>query len=382
MDIHYEESILVAQGQDAVAAAEQRQREEARRQAEAAAQRQEEEIRRQEEAARTRREAERQRQEEARQQAEAVQKRPQPGEVFRDCPTCPEMVVVPAGSFRMGSPSYEEYRDEDEGPMHRVTIAEPFAVGVYEVTVGEFGRFADATGHAPRNWCSGLDESDDGRSWRNPGYRQSERHPVVCVSWDDAQAYVGWLTQQTDKAYRLLSEAEWEYVARAGTTTTYHWGDRIGRNRANCDSCGSRWDDAQAAPGGSFTANGWEYTIYTGMSGNGWRIVGTPVITGHRRMVQRGRVGIVGRVLRAAAPGSTPRVTSARPHAIPGSAPDGGITVVGSALPGVWISIMGRVNHPMTTGQQHPTDERWLLSCSRPTLLSGGVWRSYLGFGG
>ena len=248
---------LIAQGQDAVAAAEQRQREEARRQAEAAAQRQEEETRRQAEAARKRREAERQRQEEARQQAEAVQKRPQPGEVFRDCPTCPEMVVVPAGTFRMGSPSYEEYRDEDEGPMHRVTIAKPFAVGVYEVTVGEFGRFVDATGHATRNWCSGLDESDDGRNWQNPGYRQSERHPVVCVSWDDAQAYVGWLTQQTDKAYRLLSEAEWEYVARAGTTTTYHWGDRIERDRANCDGCGSRWDDAQAAPGGSFTANGW-----------------------------------------------------------------------------------------------------------------------------
>ena len=212
---------LIAQGQDAVATAEQRQEEEARR------------------------------------QAEAVQKRPQPGEVFRDCPTCPEMVVVPAGTFRMGSPSYEEYRDEDEGPMHRVTIAKPFAVGVYEVTVGEFGRFVDATGYTTRNWCSGLDESDDGRNWQNPGYRQSERHPVVCVSWDDAQAYMGWLTQQTDKAYRLLSEAEWEYLARAGTTTTYHWGDRIERNRANCDGCGSRWDDARAAPGGSFTANGW-----------------------------------------------------------------------------------------------------------------------------
>ena len=118
---------LVAQGREAVA--DQRQREEVQRQAQAEAQRQEEETQRQAEAARKRREAERQRQEETQRQAEAARERPQPGEVFRDCPTCPELVVVPAGTFLMGSPSYEVGRNENEGPVHQVTIGRPFAVG-------------------------------------------------------------------------------------------------------------------------------------------------------------------------------------------------------------------------------------------------------------
>ena len=150
------------------------------------------------------------------------------GRRFRDCEACPEMVVVPAGTLMMGSPASEEGRDDNEGPVHRVTISQPFAVGVYEVTRGEFGRFVSATGHATGQSCwtyEGEWKERSGRTWRNPGYEQTAAHPVVCVSWDDAQAYVRWLSEETGQRYRLLSEAEWEYVARAGTTTARYWGE-------------------------------------------------------------------------------------------------------------------------------------------------------------
>ncbi len=184
----------------------------------------------------------------------------EPGRVFRDCPSCPEMVVVPAGTFSMGSPTSEEGRFSTEGPVRRVTIAEPFAVGKYEVTRGEFSRFVEATGHSTGDSCRTLEggEWEDRRDhgWRNPGYRQDGRHPVACVNWDDAKAYARWLSEETGESYRLLSEAEWEYAARAGTATRYSWGDEVGRNRANCQECGSRWDDESTAPAGSFAANG------------------------------------------------------------------------------------------------------------------------------
>ena len=144
----------------------------------------------------------------------------QTGQRFRDCPTCPEMVVVPAGSYQMGSPASEEGRFDVEGPVHRVTIAQPLAVGVYEVTRGEFGRFVEATGYSTGNSCFTIEENQgdrrQGRHWRNPGFAQTDQHPVVCVRWEDAQAYVRWLSEETGQAYRLLSEAEWEYAARGG----------------------------------------------------------------------------------------------------------------------------------------------------------------------
>ena len=163
------------------------------------------------------------------------------GSVFRDCAQCPELVVVPAGSYQMGSPADEAERDADESPVHRVTLGEAFAVGVYEVTFAEW----DACYRA-----GGCSHRPDDQGWGR-GSR-----PVVDVSWHDAQAYVRWLSSETGHAYRLPSEAEWEYVARAGTTTRYWWGDAIGRNRANCDGCGSRWDTRQSAPVGSFAVNG------------------------------------------------------------------------------------------------------------------------------
>ena len=171
--------------------------------------------------------------------AEEARKRAalRPGRVFRDCPECPEMVVVPAGSFMMGSPRSERGRDDDEGPQHRVTISAPFAVGKYELTHKEFAQFVDATGHSTGAACwiyeyEGWKERS-GRGWRNPGFWQDEREPVVCVNWDDAKAYVRWLSRKTGERYRLLSEAEWEYAARAGTTGPFHFGSTISTDQAN-----------------------------------------------------------------------------------------------------------------------------------------------------
>ena len=150
------------------------------------------------------------------------------GRVFRDCGGCPEMVVVPAGSFEMGSPSSEEGRYDREGPVHRVTMGERFAVGVREVTRGEYRRFVRATGHSAGYSCWTYEDGEwkyrGGWNWEDPGYEQTDGHPVVCVSWEDAKAYVGWLSRETGEEYRLLSEAEWEYVARAGSKGARYWG--------------------------------------------------------------------------------------------------------------------------------------------------------------
>ena len=165
----------------------------------------------------------------------------QPGRRFRDCEWCPEMVVVPVGSYMMGSPPGEKGRDDDEGLQHRVAIAEPFAVGVHEVTRDEFARFVQETNHSTAHscwvWDTGKREwvERQGRTWSSPGFEQTGRHPVVCVSWGDAQAYVRWLSGKTKQGYRLLSESEWEYVARGGTTSPFHTGLTISTDQANYD---------------------------------------------------------------------------------------------------------------------------------------------------
>jgi formylglycine-generating enzyme required for sulfatase activity len=174
-----------------------------------------------------------------------------PKDTFKECPKCPEMMVVPAGSFTMGSPTTEPGRSAEEGPQHTVTIARPFAVGRFEVTFEEWDACASGGG------CNGYKPSDEG--WGGG------RRPVVNVSWDDAKAYIAWLSKKTGKPYRLLSGAEYEYATRAGTQTTYAWGDDVGTNNANCHSCGSQWDARQTAPVGSFAANG--FGLYD-MEGN------------------------------------------------------------------------------------------------------------------
>ena len=168
-----------------------------------------------------------------------------PRDYFRECAECPEMVVVPAGSYRMGSLSHEEGRNDDEGSTHTVTIGVCFAVGRYEVTFAQWDACV-SDGGCPQ----GGDIADD-EEWGRDEY------PVINVSWHDAQRYVQWLSGKTSEPYRLLSESEWEYAAYAGTETAYSWGDRIGDGRANCDGCGSQWDDRQTAPVRSFAANAW-----------------------------------------------------------------------------------------------------------------------------
>lgn len=162
------------------------------------------------------------------------------GEAFRDCPECPEMVVAPPGRFTMGAARHEEvYNELDREVQIAVMIAMPLAVARHAVTRREFAAFAAATGRPVEAGCAGWIDGrwnrDAQRSWRSPGFPQDDDHPVVCVSWHDAQAYAAWLSALTGKPYRLLSEAEREYVARAGTTTPFWWGTRISTEQANYD---------------------------------------------------------------------------------------------------------------------------------------------------
>ena len=163
----------------------------------------------------------------------------------------------------MGSPESEKDRQSDEGPQHKVTIA-AFEMSRYEITVGQFRQFvqdnnyrtvAEQNGKGCFAWINGEWQQELDRNWQNPGFAQSDDQPVVCISWQDAQAYIAWLSQKTGKLYRLPTEAEWEYAARAGTPTRYWWGDDIGNNNAVCYNCGSQWDGKQTAPVGSFKAN-------------------------------------------------------------------------------------------------------------------------------
>ncbi len=162
---------------------------------------------------------------------------PGAGVQFKDCPNCPAMVIVPAGSFTMGSPAAEPERQPQRERQVRVTFAKPFAIGSFAITRGEFAAFVSATGHKAREGCyfwTGVTwEERSDRSWRSPGFHQNERHPVVCVDVYDAKAYAAWLTAQTGNTYRLPTEAEREYVSRAGTTTPFWWGSSISTDQAN-----------------------------------------------------------------------------------------------------------------------------------------------------
>ncbi len=204
-----------------------------------------------------------------------------------------DMVAIPGGSFRMGDVTGDG--DPDERPVHPVSIR-PFALGRYEVTVAQFSLFAVATGYrtdAERNangksGCIALGAEPikstyrEGLSWRAPGFAQAEREPVVCLSWSDTQAFIGWLNGATGRRFRLPTEAEWEYAARAGTATRYVWGDDLAdacRNANGADDTpgpdGERWDQRlncsdgyyHSAPVGSFAPNAFSLQD---MAGNVW----------------------------------------------------------------------------------------------------------------
>jgi formylglycine-generating enzyme required for sulfatase activity len=159
-----------------------------------------------------------------------------PGEVTSDCPTCPELVAVPTGEFDMGAPSGSFATD---APLRSVAITKPFSIGRQEIT------FAQWEACVADGGCSGYAPSDEG--WGR------ETRPAINVSWNDAQRYLEWLSKKTGKKYRLPTEAEWEYAARAGSKTTFWWGRETGKNNANCSDCGGGTRMTQ--PVASYRAN-------------------------------------------------------------------------------------------------------------------------------
>lgn len=220
-------------------------------------------------------------------------------DTLKDGSKGPAMVLIPAGSFKMGSPLDEEDRSDDEGPLHTVEISKAFAMGKYEVTFEEYNAFVKATGRskptAAWDWFGHYLVTADAN-----------------VSWKDVTAYVDWLSKQAGKRYRLPTEAEWEYAAWAGTETAFWWGNEVGENRANCTGCGSRRHRVDAMGVGSFEPN--PFGLYD-VVGNAWEWVedcGMPVMKEHQPMVQRGSQITVTIVWLAAAPGTTRRYTRAR----------------------------------------------------------------------
>ena len=231
----------------------------------------------------------------------------QAGHRFRDCARCPEMVVIPAGSYPLRSLDGMEITYQG-----RVTIAEPLAVGVHEVTFEQWDACRRAGG------CS-----------HNPGDEGWGRgnRPAINVNWKDAQEYAHWLSSGTGRAYRLLSEFEWEFAARGGTATHFSWGKAVGRNRANCEGCGSRWDDEQTSPVGSFPANAYglrdahgnvrewvedcwsRHTYHIGLGPIDGPMDGSPRLARHggdcsRRIVRGGSWNSIPRDIRSAKRGS------------------------------------------------------------------------------
>jgi formylglycine-generating enzyme required for sulfatase activity len=186
--------------------------------------------------------------------AKSLRREPVFRDRLKDGSEGPEMVVIPPGSYLMGSPDSDNKAEPYEKPQHRVTIGRPFAIGRYPVTFDEYDRYCLATARnmpKDRGWGRG-------------------RRPVINVTWRDAVAYCAWLAEQTGRRYRLPTEAEWEYAARAGTTTPYWWGTEVGQGNANCDGGGTQWDNKQTTPVGSFQPN--TFGLYD-TTGNVWEWV-------------------------------------------------------------------------------------------------------------
>jgi WD40 repeat protein/formylglycine-generating enzyme required for sulfatase activity len=178
------------------------------------------------------------------------------GSADKDCSFCPQMLKVPAGGFLMGSPATDGDAEGNEKPQHAVTIAKPFTVSRYEITFAEWDACVADGG------CNDYRPDDE-------GWGRSDS-PVINLSWKEAQAYTRWLSGKTGKNYRLLTEAEWEFTARARRGTRYGWGDDVGAGNANCKTCGSQWDGGRAAPAGSFNPN--PFGLFD-MNGNVWEWV-------------------------------------------------------------------------------------------------------------
>jgi formylglycine-generating enzyme required for sulfatase activity len=257
------------------------------------------------------------------------------GAKFRDCRDCPEMTVLPAGSFTMGSPDDEDLRSAQEGPRHVVTIAHPFAIGIYHVTREQFAVFARETGRPKAKACivfqDGGAKETEGADWSAPGFAQTGRDPVLCDDWDDVHDYIAWLNAKLGltggRAYRLPTEAEWEYADRAGTTTRFYWGDSAEiacRYGNTADESAKRaypflktvaCDDGFAAtsPVGSFPPNGFGLYDMAGdvfdwiqdcwhPSYDGAPADGSAWTTGdcHEHVIRGGSLGHVPRLMRSA----------------------------------------------------------------------------------
>lgn len=195
---------------------------------------------------------------------------------FRDCKDCPQLVAIPSGRFIMGTPENEVGRFDWDLPPRNVSIR-AFVIGKFDVTRREWAAFVKATRHPTKIGCSWTgrmkaDEPDPVGSWSSVGFVQTDQHPVVCVTWADVHDYLAWLSRKTGKHYRLPSEAEWEYAARAGTTSRFYWGPRASHQLANygAEECCSplaegrdRWTGT--SPVGSFPPNA--FSLYD-MAGN------------------------------------------------------------------------------------------------------------------
>jgi formylglycine-generating enzyme required for sulfatase activity len=199
---------------------------------------------------------------------------------FQECPACPVMIGIPSGTFLMGSPAKESGRFDSEGPQHEVAI-KAFALGKYDVTSTEFLTFLKETGYRPEpcNPILNMGWSPPGNGHEGSPYEGDlPRWPAVCLNWRDAERYIDWLNAKVRAAhpaaahasgpYRLPTEAEWEYAARGGTKTARWWGDDIGSGNANCNGCGSQWDNRLFADVDSFAPN--PFGLY-GMLGNAWQ---------------------------------------------------------------------------------------------------------------
>jgi formylglycine-generating enzyme required for sulfatase activity len=237
-----------------------------------------------------------------------------PGETFKDCDACQTMVVVPAGKFKIGSTEEERTREgvpavfgDHEGPVRDITIAKPFAIATTETTRAQFAQFVTETRRPIPTECFTYNFSDDTwagtpgnvANWQKPGFTQDDTHPVVCVSLDDASDYAAWLSKKTGKTYRVATEAEWEYAARAGTGTARYWGNAtqpictkahiMTTATFTAIKSAQSWQDelmcsgeqAWTAPVASFDPNPWG--IYD-MLGNAWEWVVDCAATDHAKL--------------------------------------------------------------------------------------------------